>query len=346
MSGKMKVIRHLLKLKKESDLKKFNKTNFKSIYDVLEISNQHRDTPQVIKNIALKEVIVSKTNISDVTCLKIEPNFKNKYFKNTPQNLDILLFYIHGGGFVGGFAEQGSYFIKAIERRIGCKAVAIEYDLSPEVIFPHALNQIFNVYKEVIKTHNPKKIIIAGESAGGNLTLSLLLKIKEENLPMPKLAIVASGFLDLTNSGTSYFTNEKSDVSLSKNQLEYMAHAYVFGNNKNNENNALKNPYVSPIFGNFENLPPIFFSVCEDEILFSDTLIAHQKCVANKVKTKLVTNKNCFHGYMIMGDFFEESKIVCNNAAKFIKTVMKLKTINIISPRKKRNSLTQKKDAI
>lgn len=345
MSVKIKVVRRLLKIKKEADLKKSNKTNFKSIYDVLEINDNWRNSPQVIKNIALKELTVESTQIKNVPCFLFKPNFKYKHFANTPKtNEDILFVYIHGGGFVNGFAEQGAYLIKAISRRIGCSALAINYTLSPEETYPFALNQIVDVYLEIIKNHKPSKIIIGGESAGGNLCLALLLKLKSLNLELPKMAIIASGFLDLTGSGVSYVTNANTDVSLSGGQLSYMANAYLMGEKvKKMSVSELKNPLVSPIFGDFSNFPPIFFSVCSDEILYSDTLTAYQKCKACHVKTKLVTNKNCFHGYMALGDFFEEGKLVCNDAAKFIKSVFKLKTINLIPERK--SSKKQNKEA-
>lgn len=330
----MKVIRRLLKLRKELDLKKKSNGRFNSIYDVLEINDNLRNTSQVIKNIALKELIVTPLTIANVPCFKMQPNFKHKYFSKTPSNPEILFIYIHGGGFVNGFAEQGAYFIKAIERRIGCVAIAIDYKLSPEVTFPFALNQIFNVYKDIIKNHKPNKIILGGESAGGNLCLALMLKIKDENLPYPKLAIISSGYLDLTNSGISYVINEESDVSLSNTQTPYMSTAYMIGNKvKILDKEILKNPFVSPIFGDFTGFPPIFFSVCTDELLYSDTITAYEKCKASKVKCKLSTNKECFHAYLALGDFTDESRIASNEMAKFVKSVMRLKCINLIEPK-------------
>lgn len=329
MSIKMKLTRKLLVARKEIIEKRKNKLQPTSIYDILDVNNIARDTLQALKTIAAKELIVTTETIANVPCTRFQPNWDLKYFSNTPKHPEILMIYIHGGGFVGGFIEQGTYFIKAIERRIGCNTIAINYSLSPEVVFPYAINQIVNVYSEIIKNHKPNKIIVAGESAGGNLCLSLLLKIKELGLPMPKMGIVASGYLDLTNQTESFVANEKTDVSLSGNQLTLMAKAYINGEDHKSPNTteAFKNPLVSPVYGDYSGLPPIFFSVCRDELLYSDTVKAVEICKQCKVKHKLYTAEKCFHAHLIMGDFFAESKIATNELAEYIQNIFKLKEI-------------------
>ncbi len=325
----MKLTRKLLVARKESIEKKKTKLQPTSIYDILDINNMARDTLQVLKTIAAKELVVTNKTIANVPCIQFQPNWDLKYFSNTPKHPEILMIYIHGGGFVGGFVEQGTYFIKAIERRIGCNTIAIDYSLSPEVLFPYAINQIVNVYSEIVKQHKPNKIILAGESAGGNLCLALLLKIKELGLPMPKMGVVASGFLDLTNQTESFVQNEKTDVSLSGNQLTLMAKVYVNGEDHKSPNTTekFKNPFVSPVYGNYKGFPPLFFSVCTDELLYSDTLKAVELCKQYKVKHKLIETKECFHAHLIMGDFFQESKLITNELAEYIQNIFKLKDI-------------------
>lgn len=329
MSLKMNLTRKLLVARKEMIEKRKNKLQPTSIYDILDVNNIARDTLQVLKTIAAKELIVTTETIANVPCTRFQPNWDLKYFSNTPKHSEILMIYIHGGGFVGGFIEQGTYFIKAIERRIGCETIAIDYKLSPEVIFPYALNQIVDVYKEIIATHKPTKIILSGESAGGNLCMALLLKLKELNLPMPKMGVIASGYLDITNQTESFNQNEATDVSLSSNQLTLMAKAYIHGENYKlpNTTEEFKNPLVSPVFGDYKEFPPLFFSVCTDELLYSDTVKAVELCRYYKVKHKLVEASKCFHAHLIMGDFFAESKLATNELANYIQEIFKLKEI-------------------
>ena len=213
----MELTRKVLRIKKNADAKKADIIS-NSIYDVLEINNKSRNVPNGIKRFAMRELTTEHTYIANVHCLQFKPRLKLKFYKDTPKDSDLLYFYIHGGGFVGGFPEQGTYLIKSLSQRFGLSTIAVDYTLSPEAIFPYSLNQIVNVYKEIIKTHSPKKIILGGESAGGNFCISLLLKLREEHIPMPKMCFLASPYLDLTQSGESYVTCAESDVSLSKNR--------------------------------------------------------------------------------------------------------------------------------
>ncbi len=339
MSVKMNLLRQLLKIKQNSDKKKNNKKEVVSTYDILKLTFDSRDINDTIKNIALKEMVVNQTTIANVPCLDVKPNFKLKYFVETPKNPNLLFFYVHGGGFVGGFKEQGAYQLKAMARRVGCNCISVGYSLSPEALFPTALNQIIEVYKEVTKTYSPENIILGGESAGANLCLALMLKLKELNLPQPKVAVLSAGFFDLTNLGDSRIKNQKTDYTLTPEQLQHMARLYVVGENEftTETANLLNQPLVSPVFGNFEGLPPMFFSVCTDELLYSDTVLAHNKCLECGIETHLHLAEKCFHAHLNMGDFFAESRIACNQMAKFVAKVLNLNDVRIVQKGKRKN---------
>ena len=337
MSVKMNLLRQLLKIKQNSDKKKNDKKEVVSTYDILKLTFDSRDINDTIKNIALKEMIVNQTTIANVPCLDVKPNFKLKYFIETPKNPNLLFFYVHGGGFVGGFKEQGAYQLKAMARRIGCNCISVGYSLSPEVLFPTALNQIIEVYKEVTKTYSPENIILGGESAGGNLCLALMLKLKELNLPQPKVAVLSAGFFDLTNLGKSRIKNQKTDYTLTPEQLQHMARLYVVGENELTNTEILKNPLISPMFGNFDGLPPTFFSVCTDELLYSDTLTVFNKFKELGIETDLHLAEKCFHAHLNMGDFFAESRVACNQMAKFVAKVLNLNDVRIVQKGKPKN---------
>lgn len=325
MSIKMDVTRKLLKAKKDINKKRLsNIEHFSSIYDILEINDNSRNAPNVIKKIALANLKVTNIKLSNVKCIKFEPKH-TKYFSKTTMHNDYVFLYIHGGGFANGLAEQGAYFIKSFMRQTGICTISVDYSLSPEVLFPTALNEIYNVYLELLKTYKHNKIIVGGESAGGNLALSLMLKLRDNNKPMPKMAVLASPYLDLTNTGESYTQNENSDPLLTKKQTSFMSTAYIVGNKVELlPKNAFINPLVSPIYADLTGLPPMFISVCEDELLYSDSLTLYNNCLRDKVKAKFHTNKNCFHAYLILGDFFIESKNATKTCCDYVKKVLKL----------------------
>ena len=325
MSLKMDVTRRLLRAKKEINKKRLTKTDhFSSIYDVLEISNNSRNAPNIVKRIALANLKTTAINLAGVNCIKFEPK-KTKYFSNVTFRDDFCFLYIHGGGFVNGLALQGAYFIKTFMRETGIKAISVDYSLSPEVVFPTAINQIYDVYLELLKTYKHNKIIVGGESAGGNLALALMLKLKENNIKQPKMAILASGYFDLTNTGESYTLNENTDPLLTKTQTSYMSTAYLIGNQvKLLPPKALSNPLISPIYADLTGLPPMYISVCEDELLYSDSLKVYNNCLRDNVKAKFHTNKNCFHAYLILGDFFLESKKATIDCCNYVKKICRL----------------------
>jgi len=124
---------------------------------------------------------------------------------------DQRLLYLHGGGFVLGDLDMTEPFTALIATITGCSALAIDYHLAPEHPFPHALNDAVTAFKWLINNgpHGPglaKKTIIAGDSAGANLALSTLLKLRDNNDTLPDCAITFSAFTDLTLSGESLKT--------------------------------------------------------------------------------------------------------------------------------------------
>ncbi len=322
MSIKMELTRKALRVKKEFN-KKIFAGELTSIHQALSI-NETRDAPYIIKKIAFSNLKIQKQTIANVNVFSINPK-KTKYFANTTMLNDYCLLYIHGGGFVSGFALQSAYFIKSFIKQTGIKALAVDYSLSPEVVFPTALNQIYDVYLQLIKTYKPKNIVLMGESAGANLALSLMLKLRNSKKPLPKMGILASGYFDLTNSGKSYYLNAESDPLLIPPQTALMATAYVAGNCiLPLAKEELVNPYISPIFANLKGLPPLFISACEDELLFSDSETIYNNCLRDNVKCKFNITKNCFHAHLILGDFFAESKAVTEDCCNYVKQILKI----------------------
>ncbi len=325
MSVKMSLTRALLKLNKELTIKKINnkkeKLPFLTVTDVIELDE--RNVGDVVKKIALIGVDVTTKQYGGLNCSYLSKKKGSKYFKSTPSRDDYIFVYIHGGGFCNGFALQGAFLMKAIMRRIGCASISPEYSLSPEKRYPTALNELYEMYLDIINDYKPNKIIIGGESAGANLCMALLMKLRDNNKPMPLCALLSAGYFDLANSGKSYVSNEERDVSLTNLQTPYMSQAYLCGDKPSKDyKKYLTDPYVSPLYGDFKNLIPMFFSVCSDELLFDDTLIVYDKAKQYN-KCFLHISKKCFHGYMATGDFFKESKRVNNLPRHFIQDVLK-----------------------
>ena len=315
----MNLIRQILYRNKDISRKRLEKhVKLNNLNEALSINEVTRSAPASIVKFALRGVDKEYIDICDTKCTKLTVNTNKKYFANTKRQKDVVVFYIHGGGFCTGFPEQASYLLKALMRYFGCDCIAPKYPLSPENIYPTAIDTLYNIYTQIQNTY--KNIILIGESAGANLAVALMLKLRDNSKKQPACAILPSGFYDLTREGFATKENEKLDPSLSNIVLKYMGIAYTHGKNISDINKELlQNPYVSTIYACLKDLPPMFFSVCKDEILYDDTLKMVENCQRDNVSYQLHETKNCFHAYAIMGEFFTESKKSTISIVKFIK---------------------------
>ena len=320
MSIKMNLIRQILTYEKEKQTSRFSRSKkLNNIYEILSITDTSRTALASLARFALRNFKTDEILICNTPCLSFNLRNSSKYFSNTKPQKDILILYIHGGGFCSGFAEQGTYLIKVLTKYFGCNCIAPRYPLSPEHIYPTALEKLEKIYNKLSKQY--KHIIFLGESAGANLALSLMLRLKKKKKTLPACAILLSGFFDLSREIFTSTKNNSTDVSLSDKQLKYMGIAYTHGENiekENINNELLKQPFVSPVNANLTGLPPIFFSVCKDEILYDDTIKMIENCKRDKVHYVLHENTKCFHAYAIMGDFLSESSKVSHEIVKFL----------------------------
>jgi len=157
---------------------------------------------------------------------------------------------LHGGALVfgGGKACLVSAGRQADQHGVYC--YGIDYRMPPEHPYPAALDDCVATYRFVLERHAPASIAVCGRSAGGNLAAAMLLRARDEGLPMPGSLVLLSPQVDLTESGDTFRTNELIDVvlprSLMSNNLFY-AHGA-----------PLAEPYLSPLFGDLRGFPPTF----------------------------------------------------------------------------------------
>jgi acetyl esterase/lipase len=179
-------------------------------------------------------------------------------------NTSKALLYHHGGGYMFGSAKSHRHLVSRLASAAGIVGYNMDYRLSPEHAYPAALDDALANYKYVLSTGiAAQDIIVGGESAGGNLTAALLLRIAKEGLPMPGGGYLLSAWLDMSAKGESYGT--RPDPMLSLQSMLGAASAYLGGA-------APADPMVSPVLANLEGLPPLLIQVGSDEVLLSDSL--------------------------------------------------------------------------
>ena len=206
-----------------------------------------------------------QTDIPDEVSVKEQKinNIKSEWL--IPENADPekLILYVHGGGYVSGSCSDHRRFVSEFAKFTGITNLIYEYRLAPEYPFPAALDDSVEIYQWLLSSgFVPENIVIAGESAGGGLTLAVLLALKERNIPQPKAAVAISPWTDLTCSSDSYYTKNKVSPA-PVNCWNVFSHHYL-GDNQGT------NPLISPLFGDLKNLPSIFINSGVDDELYED----------------------------------------------------------------------------
>lgn len=228
---------------------------------------------------------------SDVTYQRLGfENFEGLWVLLKEKAGEGVIFYLHGGGYIGGDLEYAKGFATTLAAETKRKTFCIAYRLAPEFPFPAALEDALEAYRYLLEGYSPEKIMLAGESAGGGLIYCLCLRLKELGLPLPGGLIAISPWSDLTGSGDSYKTNKSADPSLNRERLDYYAGCYT---------SDRENPLVSPLFGDLRQLPPSLIFVGGDEILLDDATGLHARLLDAGCKSDLTITPEMWHAYIL-----------------------------------------------
>lgn len=227
-----------------------------------------------------------------------------------------LILYVHGGGYVSGSCSDHRGFVSKFAKTTGHTCLVYEYRLAPEHPFPAAVDDSVTVYSWLLdKGFNPANILVAGESAGGGLTLVLLLALKERKIPLPVAAVAISPWADLTCSGPSYQTKNK--VSLAPLNSWHVFSKHYRGAS------APNHPLISPVFGDLQGLPPIFINAGTDDELYDDGELFAEKARLAGVDVTFRAGAGMFHCYPLMAPMFREATEAMNEITSFIKKWLK-----------------------
>jgi epsilon-lactone hydrolase len=246
-----------------------------------------------------------------------ENNINSEWFEPENVQSDEIIFFIHGGGYVMGDLEAYRGLIAQIAELSKRKIFATSYLQAPEFPFPTALNNVFEAYRWLIfeenskQYNNPKKIILMGDSAGGGLVASLLLKLKKENLSMPKSAILIAPWVDLTLQSPSILKYADRDMILDGIRMRKAVEFYV-------GQDSTENPYISPIFGDLAGFPPVFIQAGTYDILFDDSRRFAKKLKEANVPTTLDVWRGMPHVWHIIGENLPEAKQAIEKIVEFL----------------------------
>ncbi|MCL2515371.1 MAG: alpha/beta hydrolase [Microbacteriaceae bacterium] len=178
------------------------------------------------------------------------------------------LLYLHGGGYVVGSHRTGARLAAELVRRTGLRAWSLDYRLAPEHRIPAAAHDALAAYRELLERGaDPARVVVAGDSAGGHLTVTTLMLTRDAGLPMPAAAVAFSPMSDLGHSGESLTTKEGVDPLFSRADIEFFTELQL------GEVDA-DSPLASPgRVGDLRGLPPMLIQVGSHEVLLSDSVL-------------------------------------------------------------------------
>ena len=223
-----------------------------------------------------------------------------------------VILYFPGGGFILRMPVQHRGFVAKICRAAKAKALLVHYRLAPESPFPGALEDCLAAYHDLLAQGiAPADITIAGDSAGGGLVMSTLLALRDEGTPMPRNAMVLSPLADLTHSGKSRKFNKRKDPVLSAVRTSGLKDLYI-------GEAVASDRFVSPVFSDFDDLPPMLGIVGSTEILLDDTVMAAQRAREAKVPFYLEIWDEMPHVFSIF-PVLPESQVAIDRMGEFIR---------------------------
>lgn len=224
-----------------------------------------------------------------------------------PNNTAML--YLHGGAYIIGSPETHKGVTGHIAKASGTTVFAPDYRLAPEHPFPAALEDALSIYRHMLALgYRADRISIAGDSAGGGLTLALALKLKQEKLPLPGALILLSPWLDLTHRKI-----HAPDVEpvLQLGWIRKAAEDYRSGL-------SLEEPLISPIFGDLEGLPPMLIQVGTQEILLNDARRLSEKARQAGIDARLEEYTDLWHVFQIHAGTLEASDEAIRRIAEYL----------------------------
>lgn len=222
------------------------------------------------------------------------------------------ILYLPGGAFVFPASNGHVRALARLARNIDAIGLMVDYRLVPEHGFPAQLEDALAAYRYLLDIgYQPQSIVVAGDSAGGGLTLSLLQALREEQLPLPACAACLSPFADLSFSAPSFRFNHWYDAVLSSTVAADALQLYI-------GEHAPDDPLVSPVNGRYHGMPPLLFQVSSNEVLLDDSLRVARKARAQGVEVELEVWPSLPHAWQVFAHL-PEARSALTHVGRFFR---------------------------
>ncbi len=224
---------------------------------------------------------------------------------------DGIVIYIHGGGLVCGNAKSSRGYSSLIAKETGCKTYAFSYRLAPEDPYPAAVEDCYLAYKTITENNPDKPVALIGESGGAYLSIVTALMARDNGLRMPAAVIPYSAVVDISLK-LDRIRPDTEDNTVTANGLVDLADCYCPDKERRTE------PYCSPYYASFENMPPMLLAWDRKETLAADNEFVVEQLLKNGIEVEYKAYDDCFHAFATTGKGTPESKEVLDNSVAFI----------------------------
>nr|AAS77238.1 lipase/esterase [uncultured bacterium] len=221
--------------------------------------------------------------------------------------------YLHGGGYVIGSINTHRSVAGRISRAAKARVLVIDYRLAPEHPFPAAVEDSVAAYRWMLSTGlKPSRIAVAGDSAGGGLTVATLVAIRDAKLPLPAAGVPLSPWVDMEGVGDSMKSKAAVDPMVQKDGLIEMAKAYLGGKDP-------RTPLAAPLYADLAGLPPLLIQVGTAETLLDDSTRLAERARKAGVKVTLEPWENMIHVFQIFAPILDEGQQAIDKIGAFIR---------------------------
>ena len=221
-----------------------------------------------------------------------------------------VILYCHGGGYSAGSSMYARTLTSKLAMATSMDVLCFDYRLAPEHPYPAAPEDAVKAWNYLMLLgYGAKDVIVAGDSAGGNLALSLVQILKKEGRMLPGGLVLMSPWTDLTCSGKSHETKAQIDPVLNEEYLDRARYAYA-------GQLDMTDPLISPLFGDFHGFPTTYIQVGDNEVLYSDAVRLQRRMAAARVSVKLDHFEGMWHVFQMTP--LKKAYVAMDKIAEFI----------------------------